>query len=66
MRFRQAKLPRQSGMFDACLRRCAGAAIMAADQHHVRVALGHSRGDGANTDLGNQLDADARMVIGVL
>src|SRR5260370_23441376 len=39
---------------------------MTADQHHVGMAFGDSRGDGADTDFGNQLYADARMVIGVL
>ena len=66
MRFRQAELPGQAGMFDAGLRRRAGAAVMTADQHDVGMAFGHARGDGADADFGNQLDADARMVIGVL
>ena len=30
------------------------------------MAFGHSRRDGADADFGNQLDADARMMIGVL
>ena len=38
---------------------------MAADQHHVGMAFRHSRGDGPYTDLGNELDADAGMMIRV-
>ena len=52
-------------MFDAGLRRCAGATIVAADQHNVGVAFRHACGDRADSDFGNQLDADARMVISV-
>ena len=49
----------------ACLmldqRRCAGAAVVAADQHHVGMGLGDARRDGADADLGHQLHADARV-----
>ena len=43
------------------LRRSAGAAVVAADQHDVGVRLGHAGGDRADADLGHQLDADARV-----
>ena len=66
VRFRQTQFPRQTGMLDARLRRSAGAAVMAADQHDIGVAFGHARGDRADADFRNQLDADAGMMIGVL
>ena len=47
-------------------RRCAGAAVVAADEHHVRVRLGNAGGDGADADFRDELDADARVAIGVL
>ena len=43
------------------LRRGAGAAVVAADQHDVGVRLGDAGGDGADADLGHQLHADARI-----
>ena len=48
------------------LRRGAGAAVVAADQHHVRVRLGDAGGDRADADFGHQLHADARVAVGVL
>ena len=66
VRLRETQLPGQAGMFDAGLRRSAGAAVMAADQHDIGMAFGHARGNGADTDFRNQLHADARMMIGVL
>ncbi len=66
VRLGQAEFPGHAGVFDGGERRSAGAAVMAADQHHVRMGLGHAGGDGADADLGDQLDADARFVVGVL
>ena len=43
-----------------------GAAVMPRDQDDVGVRLRHARGDGADTDLGDELDADARPRVGVL
>ena len=65
MRFRQPELPRQTRMLDACLRRRTGPAVVAADQHDVRMAFGHTGGDRANADFRYQLDADTRVVVGV-
>jgi hypothetical protein len=48
------------GVRDRGLRRSAGAAVVAADQHHVGVRLGHARRDRADADFGHQLHADAR------
>ncbi len=53
MRFRQAQFPRQAGVFDAGLWRGAGAAVVAADQHHVGVTFGNARGNRADADLRN-------------
>ena len=61
-----AQLPGDAGVLHGGLRRGAGAAVVAADEHHVRLALGNAGGDGAHPDLGHQLDVDARPVIGAL
>ena len=65
VRLRQSQLPGKARMLDAGLRRGAGAAVMAADQDHVGMALGHASRNGADADFRDQLDADARLVIGV-
>ena len=61
--------PSSQGM-PACLMRGerggAGAAVVAGDEHHVRVRLGDARRDGAHAHLGDQLHADARVAVGVL
>ena len=59
VRLGNGQLPRQPGVLDARLRRGAGAAVIAADQDHVGVALGHPGRDGADPHLRHQLDADA-------
>ncbi len=61
VRLGQAQFPRHAGVLDAGQRRGAGAAVVAADEHHVGVGLGDARRDGADADLGHQLDADARV-----
>ena len=66
LRFGQSQLPGRSGMLDRTPRRGAGAAVMAADQDHVGLGLGYARRDRADADLGHQLDADARAVVGIL
>ena len=48
------------------LRRRAGAAVVAADQHHVRMRLGDAGGDRADADFGHELHADARVAVRVL
>ena len=65
VRFGQAQFPGRAGVLDRRLRAGAGAAVVAADQHHVGLALGHARGHGADADFGHQLDADARLAIRV-
>ena len=64
--FRQPQLPGQAGVLDARLRRGAGAAVVAADEHHVGMPFRHAGGNRAHADLGHQLDADARVRVGVL
>ena len=66
VRFGQAQFPGHAGVLDRGLRAGAGAAVVAADQHHVGLALGDAGGHGAHADLGHQLDADARVAVGVL
>ena len=66
MRFGQAQFPRDARVLDAGLRRGAGAAVVAADQDHVGVGLGHAGRDRADADFGHQLHADARLLVGVL
>ena len=51
LRFREAKFPRQPRMLDRTERRCARAAGVAGDQHHVGVRLGNARGHRAHARL---------------
>lgn len=43
----------------------AGAAVVSADENHIRATLGHARGHGAHARFCHQLDADARLAVGV-
>ena len=51
MGFGQAELPGQTGMLDAGERRCAGTAIIPADQDDIGMGLGNPGCDGADSDL---------------
>src|SRR6185437_12887704 len=53
-------------MRDGRLWRGAGAAVVSADQYDVRVRLGNTRRDRTYADFRYQLDADARLAVGVL
>ena len=66
MGFRQTDFPRAAGMLDGSQRARAGAAVKAGDGDVVGVRLGHAGGNGADSDLGDQLDADIRLRVGVL
>ena len=66
VRLGEPELPGQARVRDRGLRRGAGAAVVAADQHDVGMRLGDAGGDRADADLGHQLDADARLAVGVL
>ena len=63
--FCQPKLPRQSRMLDAGLRRGPRATIMPTDQNDIRMAFGDTRSDGPYAYFRHQFDTDARMVIGI-
>ena len=66
MGFSQAKLPGNPGVLDARKRRRAGAAIVAADQNHIRVSFRYSGRDCSNANLGYQLHAYACLRVRVL
>ena len=66
LRFGEPQFPRNAGMLDRTERRCAGAAAVAADQHHIGMRLGDARGDRAHADFGHQLHRNARLRIDVL
>jgi hypothetical protein len=50
VRLGQAHLPRQTRVLDGRGRRGPGAAVMARDQDHVGLRLGHAGGDGADAE----------------
>ncbi len=66
LRLGQAKFPGQPGVHDGAERRCAGAAVVAGDEHNIGMRLGDAGGDRAHTGFGNQLDGNARLRIHVL
>ena len=66
MRLGEAELPWESGVPDGILRRGAGAAIVAGDEHNVSVCLGDARSDRADADLGDELHTDTGAAVGVL
>ena len=63
--FGEAQFPGNAGMLDRAERRGAGAAAVAADEHHVGMRLGDARGDRADAHFGDQLHGDARLRIDV-
>ena len=62
----QAELPGTARVLERGQRRGTGAAVVAGDEHHVGVRLGHTRRDRADADLGDQLHVDAGAGVGVL
>ena len=62
----EAELPGAAGVLERGERRGAGAAVVAGDEHDVGVRLGDAGGDGADADLGDELDVDAGGRVGVL
>ena len=66
LRFRQAKFPGNAGVLDGTERRCAGAAAVAADQHHIRMRFGHARGHRAHAHFRHQLHARCAPRVDVL
>ena len=53
-------------MLNRAERRGSGAAVIAGDEHHIRVGLGDAGSDGPDSDFRDQLDGDARLRIDVL
>ena len=64
--FGQADFPGGAGVLDRRERAGAGAAVVAADEHLVGVALGHAGRHRADADLGDQLDRDLHARVGAL
>src|SRR6476469_4159220 len=62
----QPELPRRAGVLQGRQWRGAGAAVVARDEHHVGVRLGHPRRDRADSDLGDELDVHPGRGVGVL
>ena len=61
----QSKLPRQSSMLDARQRRCPRAAVMTGNQNVFGMRFRNAGSDRTDTDLGDELNADARRWISV-
>ncbi len=62
----EAELPRPAGVLERRQRAGAGAAVVAGDQHDVCFRLADPGRNGADTDLGDELDVHARRRVGVL
>ena len=61
-----AHFPGLAGMVDRGQGRSAGSALVARDGDMIGVGLAHARGDGADAELGDQLDADPCLAVRVL
>ena len=57
MHFREAQFPWTAGVLDRTEWRGPGAAIVARNLNHICIGLGNTRGNRADTDLGDQLHA---------
>ena len=66
MGFRQSQFPGGSRVLDGREWRRPGPAVVSADEDDIGVGLGDAGGDGANAHLGNELDADPGLTVGVL
>ena len=53
-------------MLDGGTRRCPCTAIVAGYENDIGFCFGDTSGNCSDSDLGNQLDIDARVVVGVL
>ncbi len=62
----QAELPGAAGVLQGRQRCGAGTAVVAGDQHHVRLGLADTCGDRADPDLSDQLHVDAGLRVGAL
>ena len=66
LRLGEAELPRAAGVLERRQRAGARAAVVAGDQHDVCFRLADSGRNGADSDLGDELDVHARRRVGVL
>ncbi len=65
LRFGKPEFPRCAGVLDRGPRRRARAAIVTGNHHMIGLGLGDARGNRADPDLGDQLDADVRTRVHV-
>ena len=66
LRFREPEFPWNSCVFQRCQRRCSGAAVIPADQHHVSVRFCNTCSDCADTYFGHELHGHTSLWIYVL
>ena len=66
MSFSEAEFPWQAGVLHGGLRGGTGAAIETGDENDVRVCLGHTGGDSADADFGDELHTDACGTVRIL
>ncbi len=66
LRVGEAHLPRESGVLEGGERRCAGAAVVPGDEHHVGMGLADPGRDRPDTDRTDELDVDAGVLVRVL
>ncbi len=62
----QTQLPGGTGITDGGQRAGRGTAIVTGDGDQVRIGLGHTGGDGADTGLGHQLHGNQRIRVDLL
>ena len=66
LHFRESQFPGESGVLDAGERRSPRAAVVPADQNHVRMAFRDSRRNRPDPDFRNQFDGHARFRIRIV
>ena len=65
MRFGYSQFPGQAGVMNGGHGGRAGTAVVTGNEHNLRAGLCHAAGDRADSGLRNQLNADARMPVGI-
>ena len=65
MGLRKAQLPGQARVVDGTSGRRPGSAVVAGDQHDLGPGLRHAGGDGPHAGLGDQLDGNPGVPVGV-
>ena len=66
LRFGQTQFPGRASVLDRRLRAGSCSSVVTGNHQMIRLGLGDSGSDRADTDLGYQLDTDRRLGIGVL